>query len=192
MYPVSMIPVALIALVYLSCFGELEVVIAGDRQELCRRNDFAMYFLDRRSLLVAMARPTGPRRKEPKTMYQPKPSRSFLLPALTLALALAFAFTPHRSLALSGGAETIRVSKCYTNATLTSYGQLLIKASSSNTSAHLYAYRPDGTYQGEVQNGGGSRYGGTVMGYLPYDPGYMIIVSSTGASVNAPTTPFQP
>ena len=31
-------------------------------------------------------------------------------------------------------------------------------ASSSNSNAHLYAYMPDGTYIGEVQNGGGSRY----------------------------------
>jgi hypothetical protein len=86
--------------------------------------------------------------------------------------------------------DDIKVSKCYTNATATSYGQLLIKAASSDPAAHLYAYRPDGTFQGEVQNGGGSRYGGTVMGYLPYDPGYMVIRSSSGGVVNAPTTPF--
>jgi len=88
-----------------------------------------------------------------------------------------------------GGGETIKVSKCYYDAPT---GEMLIKASSPNTSARLFAYRPDGTYQGEVQNGGGSRYGGTVMGWIPYDPGYMTIVSSAGASVNAPTTPFQP
>ena len=89
----------------------------------------------------------------------------------------------------SGGGETIKVSKCYYDIPT---GQMLIKASSTVTLAHLYAYRPDGTYQGEVQNGGGSRYGGTVMGWIPYDPGTMTIVSSAGASIVVPTTPFQP
>jgi hypothetical protein len=68
---------------------------------------------------------------------------------------------------------------------------MLIKAASSDTAAHLYAYRPDGTYQGEVQNGGGSRYGGAVMGYIPYDPLTMKLKSSLGGSVTVPTTPFQ-
>lgn len=101
---------------------------------------------------------------------------------------------PYQSTASTGGGgyEVIRVSKCFTNATKTSSGQLLIKAASSNSSAHLSAYRPDGTYQGVVQNGGGSRYGGTVMGFLPNDPGYMVIVSSGGATVSAKTTAFQP
>jgi hypothetical protein len=112
-------------------------------------------------------------------------------------LLIGLGLAPHNSLARSGGGggtnvDTIKVSKCFTNATATSYGELLIKAASSNPSAHLYAFRPDGTYQGEVQNGGGSRYGGTVMAYLPYDPGSMVIISSAGGSVIAPTTPFQP
>ena len=68
---------------------------------------------------------------------------------------------------------------------------MLIKASSSDPAAHLYAYRPDGTYQGEVQNGGGSRYGGTVMGYIPYNPVTMTIKSSSGGSIIVPTAPFQ-
>ena len=84
--------------------------------------------------------------------------------------------------------DSIKVSKCYYDAPT---GQMLIKASSSDVTAHLYAYRPDGTFQGEVQNGGGSRYGGTVMGWIPYDPFYMVIISSSGGSVVAPTTPFQ-
>ena len=42
-----------------------------------------------------------------------------------------------------------------------------------------------------MQNGGGSRYGGTVMGFVPYDPGYMVIISSSGGSITVPTTPFQ-
>ncbi len=84
--------------------------------------------------------------------------------------------------------DTIKVSKCYYDAPT---GQMLIKAASSDPTARLYAYRPDGTYQGEVQNGGGSRYGGTVMGWIPYDPGTMTIKSSSGGTVTVPTTPFQ-
>ena len=87
--------------------------------------------------------------------------------------------------------DDIRVSKCFTNASGTSGGEMLIKASSSDPTARLFAYRPDGTLQGEVQNGGGSRYGGTVMGFVPYDPGTMIIRSSAGGSITVPTTPFQ-
>ncbi len=87
--------------------------------------------------------------------------------------------------------DDIRVSKCFTNASATSGGEMLIKASSSDPTARLFAYRPDGTLQGEVQNGGGSRYGGTVMAYIPYDPGSMIIRSSSGGSITVPTTPFQ-
>lgn len=89
----------------------------------------------------------------------------------------------------SSSAETIKVDKCFYDAPT---GQMLIKASSSNTSAKLYAYRPDGTFQHEVQNGGGSRYGGTFCGWISHDPGYMVIKSSSGASTNAPTTPVQP
>ena len=123
------------------------------------------------------------------------------LPATTLALlvALGLGMLPGASLASGGSGsgggggtptvqvDSIKVSKCYYN----TGGEMLIKASSSDPAARLYAYRPDGTYAGEVQNGGGSRYGGTVMPYIPYDPGYMTIKSTSGGSVNAPTTPFQ-
>ena len=68
---------------------------------------------------------------------------------------------------------------------------MLIKAASSDPTARLFAHRPDGTYIGEVQNGGGSRYGGTVMPWQPYDPIYVTIKSSSGGSVTVPTTPFQ-
>ncbi len=88
----------------------------------------------------------------------------------------------------SGGGETIKVSKCFYQS---GSGQGLIKASSSNSTAHLFAYLPTGEYYGEVQNGGGSRYGGTVMRYLQIDPVFVIINSSTGASITVPTTPFQ-
>ena len=87
--------------------------------------------------------------------------------------------------------DTIKVTKCYTNATTTGGGEMLIKASSSDTTARLFAYRPDGTLIGEVQNGGGSRYGGTVMPYQPYDPATVTIKSSSGGSLSVPTTPFQ-
>jgi hypothetical protein len=122
-----------------------------------------------------------------------------ILTALVVALGIQLVNQPLTGFAsgssggggtTSGGGsnvDTIKVSKCYYDAPT---GQMLIKAASSDTSAHLYAYRPDGTYQGEVQNGGGSRYGGTVMGYIPYDPQYMVIVSSSGGSLTAPTTPF--
>jgi len=87
--------------------------------------------------------------------------------------------------------DTIKVTKCYTNATADSGGQMLIKASSSDTTVRLFAYRPDGTLMGEVQNGGGSRYGGTVMPWQPYDPVNVTIRSSSGGSITVPTTPFQ-
>jgi hypothetical protein len=83
--------------------------------------------------------------------------------------------------------DSIKVSKCYIN----SGGQMLIKAASSDASARLSAYRPDGTYIGDVQNGGGSRYGGTVMPWQRYDPRFVTIRSSTGGSITVSTTPFQ-
>ena len=87
--------------------------------------------------------------------------------------------------------DTIKVTKCYTNATATGGGEMLIKASSSDVTARLFAYRPDGTLIGELQNGGGSRYGGTVMPYQPYDPLTVTIRSSSGGAITVPTTPFQ-
>jgi hypothetical protein len=83
--------------------------------------------------------------------------------------------------------DTIKVSKCYWN----SGGEMLIKAASSDPTARLFAYSSSGTLIGEVQNGGGSRYGGTVMGYTPVDPILVLIVSTSGGSVIVPTTPFQ-
>ena len=87
--------------------------------------------------------------------------------------------------------DTIKVTKCYTNATATGGGEMLIKASSSDPTARLFAYRPDGTLIGELQNGGGSRYGGTVMPWQAYDPATVTIRSSSGGSITVPTTPFQ-
>ena len=78
--------------------------------------------------------------------------------------------------------------------TRTVFGYLygLLQAVSSDSNAHIYAYLPDGTFLGEVQNGGGSRYGGTVMGFVGIDPVYIAIVSTSGGSIVVPTTPFQP
>ena len=71
------------------------------------------------------------------------------------------------------------------------YVELLINASSSNSSAHLYAYLPHGTYLGEVQNGGGGRYGGTVFVVLQI-PDSITIKSSAGGSITAPCVLYQP
>ena len=111
-----------------------------------------------------------------------------------MLVAVLIHFVPTAALASGGSGsakvDTLKVSKCYCNAGTTG-GEMLIKASSSDATAHLYAYRPDGSYIGEVQNGGGSRYGGTVMPWQSYDPGTVAIVSSSGGGILVPTTPFQ-
>lgn len=94
------------------------------------------------------------------------------------------------AIARKGGGDTIKVSKCF-YADTGSFVELLIKASSSNSSAHLYAYLPSGAYLGEVQNGGGSRYGGTVFVTMSV-PATITIKSSAGGSITAPCTPYQP
>lgn len=88
-----------------------------------------------------------------------------------------------------GGAnvDTIKVSKCYYDAPT---GEMLIKASSSDPTAVLHAFTLTGDSLGWIQNGGGSRYGGTVTGYY-VDPIYVVILSSSGGSIIVPTTPFQ-
>jgi hypothetical protein len=91
----------------------------------------------------------------------------------------------------SSAVETIKVSKCeYAVVSGGAYVELLLNASSSNSSAHLYAYLPDGTYLGEVQNGGGGRYGGTVFGSF-YVPDTITIKSSAGGVVTVACVPFQ-
>ncbi len=81
--------------------------------------------------------------------------------------------------------DSIKVSKCYYS------GNLLIKASSSDPAARLFVYLPSGEYVGEVQNGGGSRYGGTVTRYIGADPGSVIVTSSSLGTITVPTTPPQ-
>ena len=126
-------------------------------------------------------------------------SNSMLAVAVMLLIAFTISLLPASSYASGGSGsgggvkvDSLKVSKCYCNATVAAGGgEMLIKASSSDATAHLYAYRPDGSYIGEVQNGGGSRYGGTVMPWQPYDPGTVTIISSSGGSITVPTTPFQ-
>ena len=119
-----------------------------------------------------------------------------ILLALVLAIGIGMINQPTNTLASGGSGsgggggvqvDSIKVSKCFCN----SAGQMLIKAASSDPTARLFAYRPDGTYIGELQNGGGSRYGGTVMPWQPSDPGSVTIISSSGGSITVPTTPFQ-
>jgi hypothetical protein len=86
-----------------------------------------------------------------------------------------------------GTVDVITVTKCWSNGP-----QILIKASSTDPLAQLYAYRPDGSVIGLVQNGGSNRYGGTVYAGQPSDPGEVTIHSSSGGSITVKTTPFQP
>jgi len=86
--------------------------------------------------------------------------------------------------------DVVRVEKCWTTATPGHGGELLVKASSSDRSAHLLVYRADGSLIGEVQNGGGGRYGGSVMPYQRSDPGSCVVRSSSGGTSAAPTGPF--
>ena len=122
-----------------------------------------------------------------------------LLTAMTaVLLALAICATPVSVKASGGGGgggggttakvDSIKVTKCFYMPGATG---MLVKAASSDVSARLFAYLPDGTYLGELQNGGGSRYGGTVLIAPSYDPGYVVVVSSSGGTTAAPTTPFQ-
>ena len=122
-------------------------------------------------------------------------SKSSCLTAIfTLLAFLTCGVAPHQSLASGGSGgggstvkvDTIKVSKCFYG-----FGEMLIKASSSDPTARLFAFTSSGYNLGEVQNGGGSRYGGTVMPYYPTDPVLVTIVSSSGGTIVVPTTPFQ-
>jgi hypothetical protein len=124
---------------------------------------------------------------------------------LTLFVAFTVSMEPNRAFASggsgsgSGGSsggggstsqvDTINVNKCY-YAPVGGYVELLLQAVSSDSSAHIYAYLPDGTYLGEVQNGGGGRYGGTVFGSY-YIPASITFISSSGGSITVATAPMQ-
>ena len=117
----------------------------------------------------------------------------FFSVAVLFVGAVAFLSAPSLVRASGGGGggtkvDTIKVSKCYYDAPT---GEMLIKASSSDPTARLFAYLPSGVCIGQVQNGGGSRYGGTVMGFVGADPVYVTIISTSGGSITVPTTPFQ-
>jgi hypothetical protein len=92
-----------------------------------------------------------------------------------------------------GNTETIKIDKCFFQLMSpgSTYCQMLIKAGSTNGNAHLYAYNQAGSYIGEVQNGSGGRYGGTVF-IQPTVPTLVTIVSSTGASASTVPGPFVP
>jgi hypothetical protein len=119
---------------------------------------------------------------------------SVLTAFLAMLALITCGVMPGRSLASGGSGsggttvkvDSIKVSKCYYG-----FGEMLIKASSSDPTARLFAFAPSGYNLGEVQNGGGSRYGGTVMPYYPTDPVLVTIISSSGGSIVVPTTPFQ-
>jgi hypothetical protein len=133
-----------------------------------------------------------------------KRNQKILATLLSSMLALAVTFSigtlPQPSFASGGSGggggggstssvDTIKVSKCYYFDT-GSYVEMLMQASSSDSTAHLYAYLPSGQYLGEVQNGGGGRYGGTV--FLTFGiPAYITIISSSGGRIDAPTSPMQ-
>ena len=111
-----------------------------------------------------------------------------MLVAFTIGImpSLSFASGGSGSGGTTAKVDSIKISKCYY-----SDGRLLIKASSSDPAAHLYVYLPSGEYVGEVQNGGGSRYGGTVTRYIGADPVEVGIISSSGGIITVPTTPPQ-
>ena len=126
-------------------------------------------------------------------MKNPAMTRSRLLSSCAaLGLAFGLNFGSNRSVA-SGEKSTpqvdiIKVRKCYYDAPT---GSMMIQASSSDSTVRLYALRPSGDLLGEVQNGRGSRDGGTVMGYVATDPVQVAIFSTSGGSVIVPTLPFQ-
>jgi hypothetical protein len=122
---------------------------------------------------------------------------------LALLVAMTMTFQPNRAFASggsgsgSGGSgggstsqvDTIKVNKCYYSP-VGGYVELLLQAVSSDSNAHIYAYLPDGSYLGEVQNGGGGRYGGTVFGCY-YIPASITFISSSGGSITVATAPIQ-
>lgn len=118
----------------------------------------------------------------------------FLIAGILMFLvAMGFGLAPQHALASGGGGgggkgDTIKVSKAMYAA---SNHTLLVKASSSDANARLMLYLPSGQYVRDVQNGGGSRYGGTVI-FMMTDPGHIVIRSSSGGSITVATTPYQP
>jgi hypothetical protein len=95
------------------------------------------------------------------------------------------------SLSGGGSVPTVDVIKFGKHSYDAGSYELLVSASSSNTAAHLLLYAQSGAYLGEVQNGGGGKYGGSVFVVL-IDPVSITIKSSLGGSATIATVPFQP
>lgn len=121
-------------------------------------------------------------------------TKALLMTAL-MATGIGIASLPAPALASGGSGgggirvDSIRVSKAYFFDT-GSYVELLIKADSSDSTARLFAYLPDGRLLGEIPNGGGGRYGGTVFLSM-YIPQTITILSSDGGGITVNTAPFQ-
>jgi hypothetical protein len=92
-----------------------------------------------------------------------------------------------------GGTTTSSVDKIRINKHSYDVGshELLVSGSSSDANAHLLLYSQSGAYLGEVQNGGGGQYGGTVFVTLS-DPVTVTIRSSSGGTASIATVPFVP
>lgn len=119
-----------------------------------------------------------------------KAAARFLGVLICVAAILGASGVARGSGAAQGGQlDTIRVNKCEYFAG-SSYVEILVNANSSNTSARLWVYLPSGAYLGEVQNGGGGQYGGTVF-LTPSVPSSLTIVSSAGGQRTAPCVPLQ-
>ena len=111
-------------------------------------------------------------------------TRMFGLAVGTCAILMASG----ASIAQRNRVDSIKVSKRFYVA---SNGTLLISAVSSDAKAHLFLRRMSGVLIGEVQNGAGGKYGGTVF-FAGKDPKTLKIESSTGGSTTFDTAPFHP
>ena len=133
------------------------------------------------------ARATSP---DPSTRAA-RPSNSAPPAPAPTAPAPGIPSLPALTAAPGSPADVVQIEKCWTNATSSRSGPMLIKARSSDARARLFAFLPDGTFLAELQNGGGNKYGGNVINNTPTNPGSCVVRSSAGGSATAPTAPFQ-
>ena len=89
---------------------------------------------------------------------------------------------------LAGRRNRIRVGRCQ-YAVSGAYVEILVDASSSAPGARLFAYLPDGTYLGEVLDGGREPGIGTVF-VVAGIPISITLRSSVGASLIVPCVPY--
>ncbi len=80
----------------------------------------------------------------------------------------------------AAGTDSIDVSMCFYG-----FGEMIIRACSSDPAARLFAGTRSGDFLGEVRNGGGS----TMLPFYPADPILVTITSSAGGSTTVPTAP---